>query len=116
MRLRNLSNSKDAIRILYQPASNGETDPYDEVLVERCPRNCESLAPPLSPAPTIEDDADICGDICDDSELDIKVVLLSARTDVDLTNHSNFDKIHTNRTDGNAIEYKRVHPLAHMCA
>ena len=117
MRLRNLTNSKDAIRILYQPALVGETDPYDEVLMEQRPPH-QRCATPSSPASTNEEVANFCIDACDDSEPEIKVVLLAARTDLDLTNPVNFDKIHTGRTEGSVsfIENKKVHPLAYMCA
>lgn len=118
MRLRNLTNSKDAIRILYQPPSNGETDPYDEVFPEQHPPHLRCVTPSSSPAPTNEEAVDSCGDVCDDSELEIKIVLLAARTDLDLTNPVNFDKIHTGRTDGNStsVDNIKVHPLAYMCA
>ena len=113
MRLRNICNSKDAIRILYQPVTEGEVD----LSIEGCPHSHANNGTIRINLPTTADD---CSEnlhkshVCPE-EGELKLSLLCARTDLDLTNHSNFDKIHT-RGDPNAtIEYKKVHPLAYMC-
>ena len=117
MRSRNLCNSKEAIRILYQPADEGEIDPLDQPIISQ---DIDGTRSPQcnSPAPTIDDENN-CGTstICPDGELELKkLLLLAARTDLDLTNPHNFDKIHVKgEAHSTAIGFKKVHPLAYMC-
>ena len=115
MRLRNICNSKDAIRILYQPVPEGEID----LSIEGCPHSLANKITLRTTSPTITED---CSENLNTSktcpeEGELKLSLLCARTDLDLTNHTNFDKIHSTRGDANAsVEFKKVHPLAYMCS
>ena len=112
MRSRNICNSKEAIRILYQP----NDEDRDEICGEGLLNTEDSLLPP-TPPPMIEDQLEqlpkpesACS--CTESELELtKLSFLDARTDVDLTTLS-FDKMPATRGDH---EMKKIHPLAHMC-
>ena len=115
MRLRNICNSKEAIRILYQP---DEEDLMESRSLELSRTGDPSS--PLSSPPMIEDvyiklsqaEASCCYSA---SELELtKLPFLAARTDVDMT-ALNFDKI-SSKGDTILTEMKKVHPLAHMCA
>lgn len=115
MRLRNICNSKEAIRILYQPVAEGEAD----LTIEGCPHSNANKTTTQITLPTSTED---CSENLHKSQTtcpeegELKLSLLCARTDLDLTNHTNFDKIHT-RGDANAtVEFKKVHPLAYMCS
>lgn len=117
MRSRNLCNSKEAIRILYQPAEEGEVDPLDQP-TKSLDTEAAKSSRCNSPAPTIDDEHNCgAGVICADGELELKkLLLLTARTDLDLTNPHNFDKIHTKgESHTSTIGFKKVHPLAYMC-
>jgi hypothetical protein len=117
MRSRNLCNSKEAIRILYQPAEEGEIDQLDQPTTTLDTDGATSSRC-NSPAPTIDDENN-CGTcaICPDEELELnKLLLLTARTDLDLTDPHNFDKIHAKgEAHTTTIGFKKIHPLAYMC-
>ena len=117
MKSRGLCNSKEAIRILYQPNTDDEI-----VGFESSPTSVSSKSTKISsspPAPTIEDFEDSPPRmVCSASELELaKLAFLGARTDLDLTNPVNFDKINSPIHDAHAHvnEAKNVHPLAYMC-
>lgn len=116
MRLRNICNSKEAIRLLYQP---NEED-IDEACALELPKLEDVLSPRNIP-PMIEDPYDKLSNAvtscpCSASELELtKLPFLAARTDVDMTT-LNFDKISSTKGDCILTDMKKVHPLAHMCA
>lgn len=114
MRSKNICNSKEAIRLLYQPS---EDDDNISEVIEASSTESSSISPP---APTIEDFFENSIDapaVCTESEMEVtKLAFLVARTDLDLT-PTNFEKTHSHKVDTNlvVINTKKIHPLAYMC-
>ena len=101
---RGIYNSKEAIKVLYQPG----IDEIDEKINE-FPR-CSVPEDYFCNTPVTMDEPDSKSLVIDEEHKKQTMGLIEARTDLDLTEL----KRH-HGTDLNFVELKAVHPLAYMC-
>jgi hypothetical protein len=110
MRSNSISNSKEAIRLLYQPNFDencGKIVIEKSVLIPKIvdPPMIEYMDDPPKSLKIIPEENDFEGE---DSE--IKNELFERKCDLQLIDHYNFTKIHPN-----AEVSKKLHPLAYLC-
>jgi hypothetical protein len=109
MRSNSISNSKEAIRLLYQPNSD---ECCGQIVIEE-----SVLIPIIEDPPMIED--------MDEPPKPIKIILeeedenkneiFERKCDLQLIDHYNFTKHVIGQVHPNAEVSKRLHPLAYLC-
>lgn len=100
---RGIYNSKEAIKVLYQPG----IDDFDEIFNDFPSR---SMSEDCLNSPVTIEGTDSSSVVADEEPKKQTMGLIEARTDLDLT-----DLKRHHGTDPDFVEHKVVHPLAYMC-
>jgi hypothetical protein len=108
MRSQSITNSKEAIRLLYQPNFD---ENLGKIIIEE-----NALIPVIDNPPMIEDiyensiSIEIIPENFETKNFEKKTALFAMKCDLDLTDPYNYAKVHPN-----SEESKKLHPLAYLC-